>query len=514
MRRRKFLQLSAMAVGASALPLFGVRAGASGKPAAHPVPVGLDPTLPVHPLLQYGAIAEPEKKVRVIVRKRHEGDDGHAIAQAGGATHLEEFAFVKCHAMELKQKDVAKLGQHKDVLYVSPSAPVQRHALPINPSDLVTNYVQEIEADKVWNGDRVAATGAGVTVAVVDSGVMSRPEIAANLVAVNVNEIATSADDAHGHGTHVTGIIKGRDPEGKYIGVAPNARVVSVKISDDTGAAHDADLLRGLAWCYDNRAAYNIRAINLSVSSSVPESYQTSPICAAVERLWFAGVVVIAAAGNRGTAADATWYAPSNDPYAITVGATDDNMTNSPGDDSLALFSGRGVTQDSVSKPDIVAPGRRIYSVLASSTATIAAEYPARIAPDGKHIRLSGTSMAAPVVTGAVALLLERYPNLTPDQVKWLMRRTWRAYGAGLDVNVGVGVVGMVDPNKALQYLSDARNAVGAANQGLTPSGSLAAAGGGLAFNNAYWDNAYWDNAYWDNAYWDNAYWDALTNYD
>lgn len=512
MRRREFLRCSAIVVGASALPLFGIHAAASNKPAKHSVPVGLDPKLPVHPLLQYGAIAEPEKKVRVIVQKRRKGDDGHAIAQAAGATNLEEFAFVKCHAMELKQKDVVKLGRHKDVLYISPSAPVQRQSTSIDPSHLLTSYVREIEADRVWNNEEYPATGAGVTVAVVDSGVASQSEIATNLVAVNVNETATSAADTHGHGTHVTGIISGRDGGGNYIGVAPNARVVSVKICDDTGAAHDADLLRGLAWCYNNRAAYNIRAVNLSVSSSVPESYQTSPICAAVEQLWFAGVVVVVAAGNRGTAADATWYAPTNDPYAIAVGAADDNMTNSPGDDSLAVFSGRGMTQDNVSKPDIVAPGRRIYSVLASATSTIAAEYPDRIAPDGKHIRLSGTSMAAPVVTGAVALILERYPNLTPDQVKWLLRRTWRGYGSGSNANAAG--VAMVDPNSALAYIADAKGPVGTANQGLTPSGGLTPSDGGLVFSNAYWDNAYWDNAYWDNAYWDNAYWDALTNYD
>lgn len=503
MKRRTFLRLSAAALSTAALPLLGVEAGASASRKSNHVPVPFDRALPVHPLLQYGARAEPGKKVRVIVQKKTKAASGRKIAADAGATHLEEFGFIKSHCLEIQQKNILKLGQHKDVLYVSPSAPIQRHAKAIDASNLLTHYIRTTETDKAWNGGSFSATGAGVTVAVLDSGVTSRPEIATNLVPLNVNESTTTTADPHGHGTHVIGIIKGRDNAGTYIGVAPDARVVSVKIGDDTGAAHDADLLRGLEWCYVNRAAYALRVVNLSVCSSIAESYRTSPICAAVEQLWLAGVVVVVSVGNRGSAADATWYAPANDPYVIAVGATDDNMTDGIGDDTLAVFSSRGRTLDGISKPDIVAPGRRIYSVLASPACTIATAYPARIAPDGAHIRLSGTSMAAPVVSGIVALVLEKYPHLSPDQMKWLLRETWRNYGSGASMNIGG--IGMADPNQALRYLSDAKNPLGTANPGLTPAYGLGSSSGSLVFTNIYWDNVYWDNVYWDNVYWDVA---------
>ena len=163
--------------------------------------------------------------------------------------------------------------------------------------------------------------------AVLDSGVeAAHPDLKANLIAVTVSSGA-STDDEHGHGTHVIGIIKGQHPNGNYLGVAPDARVVSVRIADNTGMAREADLLRGLQWAFDNRAPYSIRVVNVSMSAAIAASYKNSPVAAAVEQLWFNGVVVVAAAGNRGSAADATWYAPGNDPYVITVGALYHNQT-------------------------------------------------------------------------------------------------------------------------------------------------------------------------------------------
>jgi serine protease AprX len=363
-----------------------------------------------------------------------------------------------------------------------------------------------VGAPAVWNSATAPATGRGVTVAVLDTGVnVGHPDFAhGGLRAVNVNRQARDAADPHGHGTHVIGTIKGRDASGRYLGIAPDARVISVKIADDAGVARESDLLRGLQWVYNQRLAENIRVVSLSVSAGVPTSYRTSPTAAAVEQLWRGGIVVVAASGNRGDALDATWQAPGNDPYVVTVGCLDDDGTAAGSDDALCSFSSRGTTPDGYAKPDVVAPGRRIVSTLAASDATVAQLYPDRVT-DREYIRLSGTSMSTPVVSGVVALLLERYPALTPNQVKWLLTSTAKPYPGRPD-QAGLVFAPAVLSRAALGN-------VGSANQGLTPSLGLTLLGsllnGGLLWGSAYWDSAYWDSAYWDSAYWDSAYWDS-----
>ena len=162
-------------------------------------------------------------------------------------------------------------------------------------------------------------------------------------------------------------------------------------------------------------------ALNLSLVSTAPESYRTSLLDAAVEYAWFKGIVVVVAAGNAGP--DTMRYPPANDPFAIVVGATDDNGTAAADDDQRAWFSSYGTTQDGVARPDLVAPGRRIVSTLADKDIALAREFPDRIVR-GKYIRLSGTSASAPVVSGAAALLLQARPDLRPNEVKWLLQQT------------------------------------------------------------------------------------------
>jgi serine protease AprX len=287
--------------------------------------------------------------------------------------------------------------------------------------------------------------------------------------------------------------------------------VISVKIADDKGHATESDMLRGLMWVYQNREKYHISVVNLSLGAATPQSYRFSPIDAAVEMLWQSGVTVVASSGNAGTDKTATWSAPGNDPYVITVGCLDDNQTLDPNDDSVCSFSSRGATQDGFAKPNIVAPGRKIYSTLAGPKSEIALQYPDRISPDRNHIRLSGTSMSTPVVTGAAALLLQRFPELQPNQVKWLLDTSARKYAgqpdkAGeLDIAAAMGLARRGSVPQANQDLGLGRTQ---GNGGLGASSWLNAYWDNAYWDKAYWDNAYWDNAYWDNAYWDKAYWD------
>src|SRR3954471_12805284 len=239
-----------------------------------------------------------------------------------------------------------------------------------------------------------------------------------------------TATDVYEHGTHVAGLVAGNgrvlptdDPlYSRYIGTAPKADLVSIKASDDHGRSSLIDVIAGLQFAVDHARDYDIRVVNLSLTSMQSLSYRVDPLDAAVEAAWFHGLVVVAAAGNRGADADAVSYAPGNDPYAITVGAVDDRGTKDTLDDTLAPWSSRGVTQDGFTKPDLVAPGAHIVAPLAPGS-DFASACPACLV-DGRYFKLSGTSMAAPIVAGIAADLLSAHPAWKPEDVKGALLQT------------------------------------------------------------------------------------------
>jgi serine protease AprX len=304
-----------------------------------------------------------------------------------------------------------------------------------------------IWAEKAWN----KATGKGVGVAVVDTGIAGElPDFrrhafttSSRVVASAVtNPCATEAGDNYGHGTHVAGVIAGnslnlneKDPNyGSHMGIAPEANLINVKVADEDGRATVLDVIHGLQFVVDHKEAYNIRVVNLSLASTVAESYRTDPLDAAAEQAWMKGVVVVAAAGNEGTAEDAVSYAPGNDPYVISAGAVDDRGTRDNSDDRLAEWSSRGVTQDGVRKPEVLAPGTHVVAPVPPMS-DLTAMCPTCLR-DGRYFRMGGTSMSAAVVSGVAALILERNPTWTPNQVKGALRSTLvNVPGAGGEVN-------------------------------------------------------------------------------
>jgi serine protease AprX len=375
---------------------------------------------------------------------------------------------------------------------------------------LATAFVQSTRVDKVWTDPRYRSTGDGVTVGVIDTGIAggisdfaaSGTDPTSRVVAsVVTNPDATTAADRYGHGTHVAGIIAGStqslsatDPlADRYDGTAPTAKLVSLKASDDHGNAYVSDVIDALQFVVDHGGDYGIRVVNLSLGASLALPYQLDPLDAAVEAAWAHGVVVVVAAGNRGTDADAVSYAPANDPYVITVGAVDDHGTKDTADDTLAPWSSRGVTQDGFVKPDLVAPGAHIAAPLApdSDFPTLCPE----CVVDGRYFRVSGTSMAAPVVAGIAADLLSAHPDWTPDQVKGAL-----TYNSPLlDANG--------EPTGNLRLTADgawevaADSAIKAAKQelvanvGLTPSSFLDPATGWIDETRASWRRASWRSA-------------------
>ncbi|MEO8687467.1 MAG: ice-binding family protein [Solirubrobacteraceae bacterium] len=351
-----------------------------------------------------------------------------ALVRSHGGRVTERLPAINGFAVRLPARRARTLLRSKRILNVTLNARI--HANGVGGGSLATNYPKTVGADKLW---AAGITGKGVGVAVIDSGISGdmpdfenadgSSRIAANVLAIPGT---TRPGDDIGHGTHVAGIIAGNsfnrpaaDPaRGAYVGIAPEADLVALKVADDDGYSTVLDVIGALEFAVEHKDELNIRVINLSVSSDTPASYLNDPLDAAVEFAWHAGIVVVAAAGNRGDAADAVRYPPGNDPYVISVGATDELNTVDPGDDALAEFSSRGITQDGVAKPDVLAPGAHMVAPLAMGSAF------ETLCPHcvlGNYMRIGGTSAAAPVVSGAAALLLQARPELNPDEVKALL---------------------------------------------------------------------------------------------
>lgn len=384
----------------------------------------------------------------------------------------------------------------------------------IETKNLNNRFVEIIGADRLWNGIK-PIQGRDVGVAVIDTGIAKHSDLEneaglSRIVSkVQFNSVAGLIDDYYGHGSHIAGAIGGNGSlsTGNYIGVAPKANLVDVKVVDDQGKGTTADVIAGLQWVLENKDTHNIRVVNLSLSSTVAESYLTNPLNAAIEILWFNSVVVVVSAGNTG---GGTIYPPANDPFAITVGAMDDNGTLDTSDDFLASYSAFGMTEDNFSKPDIVAPGTNIISLLSSDDSSLAFAHPAHrlFGVDGNHyFRMSGTSMASAITTGAVALLLDDEPHLTPDQVKYRLMSTAApaAYPAP-----GATGAGYLDIYAAVHGTStESANTNIPANQ-LLWTGSEPINWDSVNWDSVNWDSVNWDSVNWDSVNWDSVNWDSV----
>ena len=268
-------------------------------------------------------------------------------------------------------------------------------------------------------------TGRGVGIAVLDTGVYPHPDFAGRLCCFQdmVGGRKQPYDD-NSHGTHVMGVLggSGKRSGGRYEGVAPGASLIGIKVLDREGNGSVTDLLRGLSWIRKQKERYGIQIVNISVGS-VPrrETAETSALVRGVEAAWADGLVVIVAAGNEGPEARSV-TTPGISRKVITVGCSDDQQSVRVGGISMVDYSGRGPTVSCICKPDVVAPGAAVVSCCVPS-----------VRKNHYYGIKSGTSMATPVVSGAAALLLEKYPYLTPKEVK--LRLLERARDLGLPRN-------------------------------------------------------------------------------
>ena len=386
-----------------------------------------------------------------------------------------------------------------------------------------TAGIQTVQAPAAWAA--TGASGRGVGVAVIDSGVAAHPDLGARLL----TQVDFTGDgltgDPGGHGTHVAGLIAGDGTasNGAFTGVAPQANIISVRVIDATGHAKLSSIFAGMQWIIANRGVYNIRVVNISFGGTVHSSYAQDLLASAAEMLNFAGLLTVVSAGNAGAGAS-TITTPATDPFVLTVGADDDAGTASLSDDSIPAWSSRGPTAyDGIAKPDLIAPGRQMVS-LRSPLSTLDIMLPDhRVTAPGastpSYFTLSGTSMAAPIVAGIAALYIEQHPGARPRFVKQQLTATAHALPAASRMDQGAGVVDALAaltapstfaPFTAYPASSAFADQMYAKLQGQRIVWRDQRFNGGVDSHGIEWDEVSWNNITWDGITWENITWEAF----
>jgi serine protease AprX len=340
---------------------------------------------------------------------------------------LEHAAVVAANSAEIDA-----LGSDAAVDHLSGDIPVKTW-MSVSNQSTAADQVRAGTSGLLGIGGVPGVTGQGIGVAVIDSGISAHKALTNRIVA-NVSFVTgdPSVTDAYGHGTHVAGIITGAGSAASGVtslytgGIAPGANLVNVRVLGADGTGLTSDAIAGIEWAIANKSKYNIRVINISFGHAVMEPSATDPLCEAVADAVVNGIVVVASAGNSGKSADGhiqlgSITSPGNSPLALTVGALNTFGTVKRSDDGVASYSSRGPTRfDLAVKPDVAAPGNKIVSLQANGS-YLPTFYPTLHTAGSStnaYMTLSGTSMAAPMVSGGVALLLQGTPGLSPSQVK------------------------------------------------------------------------------------------------
>jgi len=351
-------------------------------------------------------------------------------------------------------------------------------------------------AQDVWGKSEPAnksrkLTGHGVGVALIDTGVTRVEGLTTTGKVINGPDLSFDSQnsrtrylDAYGHGTHMAGIIAGKDravtagnesDDKNFVGMAPDAKLVNVKVGGADGAVDVSQVVASIDWVVQNRASHNIRVLNLSYGTNSRQLSTVDPLAHAVENAWRAGIVVVVAAGNDGASGATTLTMPAVDPFVIAVGSSDHLGSGSPKDPTVGAWTNNGTASR---RPDLLAPGKSVVGLRVTGSVVDTFNPEGRIAgdPTGRMFRGTGTSQSAAVVSGAAALLLQRNPGLTPDQVKGLLRSS----ADPLVVSDPTQGAGMLDVKGAVELLE--KGAPAAYKQSWSSStgeGSLESARGG-----------------------------------
>ncbi|MEA2621403.1 MAG: serine protease AprX [Chloroflexota bacterium] len=377
-----------------------------------------------------------------------------AIARTGGTVE-RAIGLIRGFVARVPAGSIRTLRHSAGVTAVTANVPVElaSSAMTSEETDLGTldNVRHAIGADAYW---AAGYTGEGVDVAVIDSGVAPVPGLSAAGSVINGPDLSFESQDpdlryldTFGHGTHMSGIIAGSDPAHGFYGVAPGARIVSVKVADAFGTTDLSQILAAIDWVVKHRHDHSgeldldIRVLNLSFGTNGVQDYTIDPLAYAVEQAWKKGIFVAVAGGNEGYGTEKL-NNPAYDPFVMAVGASNPNATADPADDLVAEFSSRG---DAQRHPDLVAPGTSIVSLRDPGSYIDRTNPAAVVGPDGLLFRGSGTSQATAVVSGAAALVIQQRPGIKPDELKKLLTSTSNSLPGADPQAQGAGQLDLAD---------------------------------------------------------------------
>jgi serine protease AprX len=492
------------------LPAEAASAGTAWTRVAVPADPALDPGIPRgdRPVSVIVQATEPQRLPAVR----------HAVLELGG-TVTADLPFVHGVTATMPGRRAATLAARPDVRAVTRNRHVRFEELSYDEATTASSFARTSGATTAWGAGNL---GQGVGVAVLDTGVSPMRDLAGRLVHGPDLSGEGSTIDSYGHGTVMAGIIGGSGVDsagrsgGAYTGVAPKAHIVGVKVAGRNGVVDVSTILQAMHWVSAYRADLNIRVLNLSWGTTSTQSPTVDPLNYAVQRLWQEGIVVVVAAGNSGPNAG-TIMKPGDDPMVLTVGAFDDKQNTNPSDDSLAAWSSRGPTAAGLAKPDVVAPGRYVISSR-SYGSKIEVENPKAL-QSPSYIRGSGTSQAAAVTSGVAALLLAARPELTPDQVKAILRSTASPIsdrpandqGAGR-IQLGAALTAPA-PSATQAPTSSGLGSIERSRGGrnvetdCNGDGTLEVIVGEIDVRCEAWDGAKWTGAKWTSDAWTGAKW-------
>jgi serine protease AprX len=505
--------------------------------------------------------ASDAEDVSVIVRELTGSGNGpeHAVEALGG-TVGEPLGLIEGFSATVPGDRLDALRSVPGVASVTEDAALTLTSAAVDEANSLPGSLYNIAtttgAASMWDA---GYTGKGVDVAVIDSGttpvdglrtpgkVVYGPDLSFDSKVCTWSGCKDGPAhnlDLYGHGTHMAGIIAGRDDAaaatvtsaetGNFVGMAPDARIVSIKVADAKGRTDVSQAIAAIDWVVQNRKnnGLNIRVLNLSFGTDGVQDYVLDPLTFAAEQAWRNGVVVVVAAGNGG--AKGKLANPAYDPYVIAVGGTDTHGTAGIDDDKVAGWSNTG---DGARNPDVVAPGKSVVSLRTSGSNLDANNPGARTGE--RFFRGSGTSQAAAVVSGAAALLLSQRPDLTPDQVKALLTGTARKLPKADATAQGNGTIDLAaarvagTPANAVQKwtvstglgsLELSRGSVHVDVNGKTVTGEqdvrgnrwdaakwTAGARTGTNWNGITWSGITWSGITWSGITWSGITWSGIT---
>jgi serine protease AprX len=478
--------------------------------------------------------------VREVASAGHAAED--AVETLGGEVG-RQLSIINGFVAKVPRAMVGSLAHSFGVRSVTLDSQVHLEAQSYNPSSdtgSMSNTNNSLKTSDFWKS---GVTGRGIDVAVIDSGVAPVAGLSDAGKVVNGPDLSyeSQADnlrylDSFGHGTHVAGIIAGRDStvasgkEGQnssdFVGVAPDARIVNMKVANAVGATDVSQVIAAIDWVVQHRHSdgLNIRVLNLSFGTDSAQSYLVDPLAYAAEVAWRKGIVVVVSAGNRDFG-DARLNDPAYDPYVLAVGANDGKGTYEVSDDVVPTWSAHG---DGIRNPDLVAPGKSLVSLRVPNSHIDLTHPEGRVAD--RFFRGSGTSQAAAVVSGAAALLLQQRPELTPDQVKYILtssasriptadplaqgsgtlnlRNAFRAptpaYAQAWPTSTGVG---SLEAARGSLHVTSVDGSVLTGEQDLMGTAWDGAGWSAASWNETSWQGGNWNGAGWSGAGWSGAGW-------